>query len=275
MRGILFKTIAGKPNAAGAVKNLQQQVDQWAAETGASAVRCWSGHLLGAREAPVSAQEAEGAIRAGATGIWLPVFNHANTLNKVGGRPIWWNKDADPAEHTPPLDWETAKRYGYTLLEDDRGPLKKEVIDIVKAVVENGGALFFGHATHREIFLLAEEVARLGFRRAVVDHPYSPFINLSTPQMKDLAAAGVTLNFTFDEISPLLGVDPAKMFAAICDVGVQHVTLSSDAGEPLFPNSVEAMRLIRGYMEAFGITESELHQVCSVNPARIVADGMA
>jgi hypothetical protein len=88
--------------------------------------------------------------------------------------------------------------------------------------------------------------------------------------MKELTSVGITLNFTYDELSPLLGVDPAKMYAAIRSVGVEHCTLSSDAGEPLFPNSVECIRLIRGFMEAFGLNQDELLQVCTVNPAKVV-----
>jgi hypothetical protein len=88
--------------------------------------------------------------------------------------------------------------------------------------------------------------------------------------MKRLAGIGIALNFTYDEISPLLGVDPKRIYDAIRAVGVDHVTLSSDAGEPLFPHSVECMRLIRGYMEAFGLNAEELDKVCCTNPARIV-----
>ena len=88
--------------------------------------------------------------------------------------------------------------------------------------------------------------------------------------MKALASTGITLNFTYDELSPLLGVDPATMYAAIREVGPAHCTLSSDAGEPLFPNTVECIRLIRGYMTAFGLTADELTQVCTTNPARLL-----
>jgi hypothetical protein len=48
------------------------------------------------------------------------------------------------------------------------------------------------------------------------------------------------------------------------------LTNSSDAGEPLFPDSVEAMRLVRGYMEAFGLNQDELYTVCTKNPAKVV-----
>ena len=65
-------------------------------------------------------------------------------------------------------------------------------------------------------------------------------------------------------------LDPKKMYDAIRAVGVSHVTLSSDAGEPLFPHSVECMRLIRGYMEAFGLNQDELATVCTTNPSKVV-----
>lgn len=78
------------------------------------------------------------------------------------------------------------------------------------------------------------------------------------------------MNFTYDEISPLLGVDPFDMYKAIRSIGVEHVTLSSDCGEPLFPNSVEGMRQMCAYMRAFGLSESEVKTVSRDNPAKIL-----
>jgi hypothetical protein len=71
-------------------------------------------------------------------------------------------------------------------------------------------------------------------------------------------------------LSPLLGIDPANMYKAIRTVGPEHCTLSSDAGEPLFPNSVESLRLLRGHMAAFGCTPDEIYTMCTVNPSFIV-----
>jgi hypothetical protein len=93
--------------------------------------------------------------------------------------------------------------------------------------------------------------------------------------MKAAADVGLWLNFTFDELSPLLGIDPANMYKAIRTVGPGRCTLSSDAGEPLFPNSVESLRLLRGYMSAFGCTAAELHTMSSANPAFIVGLDLA
>jgi hypothetical protein len=269
MKGILYKTITGRSDPAGAVREIDDQLRRWADDEGVTPILCWSGALMSMDNSPPTAAFVNAQIDAGVTGLWLPVFNHANTLNRVGGKPIWWDPDADPADHTKPLPWNEALRFGHYLL-DDAGALKDEVREIVRIVHDRDVALFFGHATHKEIFLLAEEVARLGYTRAVIDHPFSPFVDLEIDQMQELAGIGITLNFTFDELSPLLGVDPARMYAAIRAVGPEHCTLSSDAGEPLFPNSVECMRLIRGYMEAFGLNQDELYQVCTVNPAKVV-----
>ncbi len=132
-------------------------------------------------------------------------------------------------------------------------------------------ALFTGHATHAEIYAIVDLCESIGFRSVVIDHPFSPFIDLAgRANARTLGPAGVTFNFTFDELSPLIGIDPAKMYAAIRAVGPQYCTLSSDAGEPLFPHSVECMRLISGYMAAFGMSPEEIGTMCVENPARLL-----
>ena len=55
------------------------------------------------------------------------------------------------------------------------------------------------------------------------------------------------------------------MYRAIRAVGCDRVTLSSGAVEPLFPNSVECMRLMRAYMRAFGLSAEEVEQVTVTN----------
>lgn len=272
MRGLLFKTIgaiAGDYRPANDIAIVNEQLQRWAEETGIEPIDCWVGFGVAMDNKPISVQRVRQNIDDGVKAIWLPVFNHANTLSMVGGKPIWWDKTADPADHTEPLPWEEALKVGQYLL-DERGRLKNDIKDIIRIVADSDAALFFGHATHKEQWQIADFGQSVGLKRMVVDHPFSPFINLTIEEMNDLKTRGVTMNFTFDELSPLLGVDPAKMYAAIRAVGVEHCTLSSDAGEPLFPHSVECMRLIRGYMSAFGMNDDELETLCVINPARIV-----
>ena len=267
MKGILFKSIAGD-DPAKSVRAVQDDVERWADQEGVEPVKCWAGFVCGRQMAPVSAKGVREAIQSGVIGIWLPVFTHAITLSTVGTYRRFI-EDRNAVGWNGPLPWAKALEFGHYNL-DERGELKSEVREIVRICSEEGAALFFGHATAKEIYRLAEEAEKVGLKRAVIDHPFSPFIDLSPEQMKELSRVGILFNFTYDELSPLLGVDPQIMYSTIRSVGPEHFTLSSDAGEPLFPDSVEAMRLVRGYMEAFGLTQDELYTVCTRNPARIV-----
>ncbi len=272
MRGILYKTlkaITGDYRPARDVAELNQELQAWAEAEGVTPITCYAGYGITMDNRPPSMERLRLNLDEGVSAVWLPVFNHANTLNTVGGLVRWWDPSANVGEHSEPLPWDLAVERGYYML-DEHGKLKGEYAEYIRAIADAGVVLFTGHATHAEIWAIADLCDAIGFRQTVVDHPFSPFIDLNIAEMQHLAGRGITLNFTFDELSPLLGIDPAKMYAAIRAVGPEHCTLSSDAGEPLFPHSVECMRLISGYMAAFGMSAAELRTMCTDNPARLL-----
>jgi hypothetical protein len=270
MRGILFKSLGKRGEAPmTALADLRARVDAWSAESGVAPIEMWAGWALVRNNRPPDLERLRAELEAGVTAVWLPIANSANTYSKIGGRLMWWDKTADPKAHSDPLPWDEAVRRGFYML-DERGRLKPDYAEAIRMIAHYGRALFYGHPTHPELWAVTELVQNLGCTRAVIDHPFSPFVNLTIEEMRQAADAGITLNFTYDEISPLLGVDPAKMYSAIRAVGPEHFTLSSDCGEPLFPNSVEAMRQLSGYMLAFGLTPDELEMLVARNPARIV-----
>ena len=275
MYGILFKSI-GKEDKRSAgpmtdVQNVVAELDRWSQQTGVRPIRAWGGYALTRDNRPPSRDKVMSQVTAGVASFWLPLANHANTYSIVGGKPKRWDPTADPKAHSAPLPWDLALKYGHYAL-DEKGRLKHEYEEAIRIIADNDRALSFGHSTHEEIFALAELVDKLNFKRAFIDHPYSPFVNITIDQMKQLSRVGIKFNFTFDELSPMLGVDPARMYEAIRKVGVQHFMLSSDAGDPLFPNSVEAMRQVSGYMRAFGLSQNEVETICIVNPAKLLGE---
>jgi hypothetical protein len=271
--GILYKSI-GKEDKRSAgpmedVRHLIEDLYRWAQDTGIAPIKAWGGFALCRDGKPPSREKVTTQVKAGVTSFWLALANHANTYFIVGGKVRRWDPNADPKAHSDPLPWEMALKHGHYAL-DEKGRLKPEYEEAIRIVADNDRALSFGHSTHSEIFALAELVDKLKFKRAFIDHPFSPFVNLTVEQMRELSKVGLHFNFTYDELSPMLGVDPGKMYAAIRSVGVEHYTLSSDAGDTVFPNSVEAMRQISGYMAAFGMSQDEIEILCMKNPAFIV-----
>ena len=262
MGGILYKTIVGGQRPAESLRHLREALNRWCEEEDVAPIQSWVGWGVARGGRPISPESTREQLDDGVDAIWMPVANSVNTLTKVG------------IGSKGPMPEEEARKVGYTVL-DEHGGLSPVIRDIIHLVVDRGAALFFGHPSHPELWALAEEVDKLRYDRAVIDHPFSPFIDLTVDEMRRLAAIGITLNFTYDELSPLLGVDPARMYDAIRAVGPEHFTLSSDAGEPLFPNSVECIRLIRGYMRAFGLSAEEIELVSAVNPAKVVRAAVA
>ena len=269
MGGILYKSIVGRARPAESVRKMQDELHRWCEAEHVEPIRAWAGYNIQAKKGMATPADVREQIEDGVVCIWMPTAQHANTIHKVGGRPIWWDKDADPHGNTDPLPWDQAVQKGYYLL-DEHGRLKDGIREIFRIVADTGVAVSFAHATHPEQQAMGEEVQRLGIKRAFVDHPFSPFVELTVEEMRHYQSIGMYINFTFDEISPLLGVDPAHMYQAIRALDLNQVTLSSDCGEPLFPNSVEGMRLIRGYMRAFGLSDDEVRQVSVLNPRKIV-----
>ncbi len=272
MRGIVYKTVTaiqGEYRPAHDIAKITAELNAWADAEGIEPITCYAGYGITMDNKPPTMARLRQNLDDGIAAVWLPVFNHANTLNTVGGLVRWWDPSAAAGEHSDPLPWDLAVERGYYMLGTD-GKLKPEYAEYIRAIADAGVPLYTGHATHPEIWAIVDLCESLGFRQVIIDHPFSPFIDLTIAEMQELAPRGVTFNFTFDELSPLLGVDPAKMYAAIRAVGPEHCTLSSDAGEPLFPHSVECMRLISGYMAAFGCTPDELRTMCTVNPERLL-----
>lgn len=270
MFGVLYKTIVGRKDPAAAVHAVRCALESWCEEKGVTPVQLWAGSsvtqgFLSKIEVAWSAK----MLDSGVVALWMPNNTSANTLSIVGGKPIAWDKSANPNAHTPPLSWSDSLKYGHYLL-DEKGRLIPAVQEIFRMAHDRNAAIFFGHPTKQEFREMADFSHKIDFKKGVVDHPFSPFVNLTIEEMKQAAAAGLWLNFTYDELSPLLGIDPARMCEAIHTIGSEHCTLSSDAGEPLFPNSVESLRLLRGHMAAFGCTPDEIYTMSTLNPSFIV-----
>jgi uncharacterized protein DUF6282 len=270
MMGILYKTIVGRKDPAASVAAVRSALESWCVEKRLTPTHLWPGSsVTQGFLSKIEPAWSRKMLDSGVVALWMPNNTSANTLSIVGGKPSAWDKTADPNAHTEPLSWSDSLKYGHYLL-DEKGRLLPEIEEIFRMAHDRGAAIFFGHPTKHEFRAMVEFSDKIGFKKGVVDHPFSPFVDLTIEEMKEAAGAGLWLNFTYDELSPLLGIDPANMYKAIRAVGPARCALSSDAGEPLFPNSVESLRLLRNYMAAFGCTAEEIYTMCTVNPSFIV-----
>src|SRR5439155_1714416 len=86
----------------------------------------------------------------------IDIHCHAITLSTVGSYRRFVEGN-NAAGWVGPIPWEKALKLGHYNL-DEKGELKPEICEIVRICADKGAALFFGHATHKEIYKIAEEV---------------------------------------------------------------------------------------------------------------------
>ena len=268
MKAILYKSISpGRPWEV--ARRVQEDVDRWAEKEGVRPVRCLSAWVIGIPLKPIDFAEIKAAVEGGISGMWMPPVTSAWSIYRLGGRGVWFDKSRRYDDPVPPQAWDEARRTGVYVL-DDHGRLLPVIRDTVRLCADHGVALSFGHLSPREMDALAEETTALGYRRAFIDHPFSEVFELDAPEMKRWADAGVKFALTWDELSPLLGVDAQDMVAAIRAVGPEHFMLSSDAGIPILPPTVEAYRLLAATLRAYGMTEPEMRHLMSTSAEQIV-----
>ncbi|HEU0167872.1 MAG TPA: DUF6282 family protein [Chloroflexota bacterium] len=270
MSAILYKTLPGRARPMNTLRPIQESLRAWCEEHEVEPAKTFAAWNIGQKLGQLaSAADVSDQIDDGVRAIWMPNNTHANSFMLTPNRTML-ERAGKPGDVPDSIPWEVAREVGGNYLLGADKKLLAGVKDVFKVIAERDVCVVFGHATHPEIYEMAEQVKALGITKAVIDHPFSPFVALSVDQMKELGSAGIFLNFTYDEISPLLGLNPATMAGAIKEIGAEHCTLSSDCGEPLFPNSVEAVRQMRAYMRAFGLSAEEVEQASHTNPAHIV-----
>ncbi len=269
MKAIVYKSISpGRPWEV--VRGLQEEVDRWAEKEGVRPVQCLSAWVIGIPLKPFDFAEIKAAVQGGIAGMWMPPVTSAWSIFRLGGRGTWFDAGRRYDDPVPPQGWEDARKTGLYVL-DEHGRLLPAIRDTVKLVADHGVALSFGHLSPQEMDALADEMSGLGYRRAFIDHPFSEVFQLDVPRLKRWAEAGVRFALTWDELSPLLGVDPQDMVAAIRAVGPEHFMLSSDAGIPILPPTVEAYRLLAAMLRAYGMTEAEMRQMMTGSAREIVS----
>ena len=199
-----------KGSGGGRSAAVRSALESWCEEKGLTPVHLWPGSsvtqgFLSKIEPAWSAK----MLKAGVVGLWMPNNTSANTLSIVGGKPSAWDKTADPNAHTEPLSWSDSLKYGHYLL-DDKGRLMPEIEEIFRMAHDHDAAIFFGHPTKPEFRAMAEFSQKIGFKRGVVDHPFSPFVNLTIEEMKEAGAAGTMAQLYFRRIVAAARHRPGK-----------------------------------------------------------------
>lgn len=251
MRALVFK-MSAHPSVEVA-RLADDAVQEYAAARGIVPVQCFGGIVTGIGVGGVNDWAIRYSIETGGKVIWLPVLSSANHY-----------------AHTLGIPCEDAIARGGWWSLDEHGRVRREVSDVFRFAAEHDVAVSLGHPAPEETRALAEEVERLGFQKAFLDHPLNPVTGLTPDDLAPLAAAGVYLNLTAFEISPWVAQDPAVLARLMNNLPKDRLILSTDGGLEIFPEPVESLRQLIAIMEYAGVAEDRLHAAKTENPCRLL-----
>jgi hypothetical protein len=269
MGAVVFKNLPSGRKRDELCREVQEDVNRWAEAEGLEPVECFFGAQTDPSYGGLEFGQIREAVDSGARVIWFPVISAAHSLHRVGA-PLNAAKGDFPGPVVYALPWDEARRAGQYLLDDDGGTLKPVVREILALAADRGVAVSFAHSSKPEMQALAEECNRINYRQAFIDHPYGPQVGLEYEDLAPFAQAGIHFNFTYDEISPLLGVDPQDMMDTVKSVGVEHFTFSSDGGNPLLPGAADCLQTLVRYGRAYGLSDDDLRAVTVDNPRKVL-----
>jgi hypothetical protein len=197
-------------------------------------------------------------------GINLAAVEHMAALKGGWGRIVWM----------PTADAENQARYNkqnrpFVAVARD-GALLPEVRAVIAAIARHKLVLATGHSSAQENLLLVAEARRAGVQHILVTHAMIPPVDMSIPQMKQAAADGAYVEFTYLQLIPPVRSTIEDYAAAIRTVGVEHCVISSDlgrAGDPLHPDGM--LTYIRALLKQ-GFSQADIDRMSKINPARVL-----
>ncbi|WP_049570962.1 DUF6282 family protein [Streptomyces sp. SBT349] len=207
-------------------------------------------HTGGVNPAAVAA-----CLGAGGRIVWMPTAD-AHT-QRDAGLPSLCATRTDLSPHAyaiPPVAPDTA--------EDVRA--------ICRMVAEAEAVLATGHLSTAEVRWLLETARGLGVRRLLLTHPGYRVPDMPAAEAAALARSGALVEITAFQLLHQAGMTPARLAAYADRVGLEHIVLSSDAGQPDSPSPPEALELLVDTLAREGLDPGALRACASERPESLV-----
>jgi hypothetical protein len=204
----------------------------------------------------------EAAARQDAKALFLPTWGAAADQRR-GGFSHHLTEFLNQASRLDP-------ERGLTVT-DSQGRIRPEVTDCLTIAAEFGMMVATGHVSPQESLAVVHEAKRLGVREVMFQHPDSGSIGATREDIRQIAAAGGTVEFCAIGFTPAFQRLPMReCLDIIREVGAERVVLTTDCFFGWMPPAPELLRMTLGSMLHHGLTEREAALLVRDNPRRLL-----
>ncbi|QDU88558.1 hypothetical protein Pla175_19360 [Pirellulimonas nuda] len=204
----------------------------------------------------------EAALQAGADVIYFPTYSALHHVQTLG-------PEVSPVPHP---------RRGVQQLEAlSDGLLKADVIEIIDLIVEHDAVLATGHLSPAESLAILKRGAECGARRMLVTHASEIVPCMSVDQQREAVGLGARIEHCLlaaTECCPGT-IELSEIARQIRLVGVDHVILSSDFGQPANGAPLDAFGNYLDRLAQEGFSSQEIRTLICDNPRTLLCEGRA
>ena len=203
-------------------------------------------------------------IKLGANLVWMPTLSAANHIRAP-------QKDKNFEKKFPTTKEKMLEPTPLSIL-DDRENLLNEVKFILDLIAENDLVLSSGHLHISEIWILFDEAIKRGVKRLLCNHPAYIF-GASYEDITELAKLGCYIEHSmcmFVEKSKYQFYSPEELDQMIKAAGIDKTILGSDLGQVGNPSPVDGFRGVINMCLDLGYTKEDIHQLVSINAAKLM-----
>lgn len=207
-------------------------------------------HVGGVNPAAVAA-----CLHSGGRVVWMPTAD--SHTQRAAGLPRLCGVSPELSTHAyaiPPVNWSTAEN----------------VRTICRMVAEADAVLATGHISTPEASWLLTTAREHGVRRVLLTHPSYTVPAMTAAEAAALTARGALAEITTFQLLHQPGCTPERLAAFARDVGLEHVVLSSDAGQPDSPPPPEALEMLVDVLARQGLDRGALRACAAERPAALV-----
>ena len=202
----------------------------------------------------------ESALSSGVDIVYFPTYSAAHHIDVLG-------EDVTPVPHPA----EGVQRL--SILDADE-KLKTNAQTIIRLIAHHDAVLATGHLSPQESLSLIEFAKDAGVQRIVVTHASQSVPNMSVQEQRQCVALGARIEHCFLAVTDCCpgSIPLATIAEQIREIGVEHVILSSDFGQPANGPPIEAFGRHAEHLLRMGFDETELRQMLCDNPRQLVFD---
>ncbi|MEK9143511.1 MAG: DUF6282 family protein [Patescibacteria group bacterium] len=155
-------------------------------------------------------------------------------------------------------------------LLDANGKLKRETVNVLKAIKQAGAILATGHISWQESLKLVKAANALGIKKIIVTHPIYQKIAMPIAVQKHLTTYGAKIEHCFSMYS-IDNIPISEIASQIKAVGYQNCIMSSDVGQTFSPSPSIALKTFSQLLAREGISLGELTKMLVDNPQELIA----